>query len=51
MSGRVLHRPLGGWSAKIWRRQVLGWLQAALGVLAIYGFCKSIEGLLAFTFG
>jgi hypothetical protein len=33
MTGRVIRRPVGGWGARTWRRDVWAWL--ALAVLCV----------------
>lgn len=47
MKPRVLRRPIGGWGARQWRRDVWNWLLSAFVVLASWGFCNTIEGLIA----
>ena len=42
MSGRCLKRPLGGWSARQWRREVAGWLLLAL----LYVFASGASAFL-----
>lgn len=37
MSGRVLRRPLGGWHARLWRREVARWLALASFVVGSWG--------------
>lgn len=44
-----LRRPIGGWNARQWRRDVLAWLQAAILVLASWGFCRALEGVIGFV--
>ena len=39
MSGpyRTLRRPIGGWGAKLWRRQVFDWFAASCVVTGSWG--------------
>ena len=49
MTGRVLYRPIGGWNARRWRRDVLACLLAAVlyvtagsTLVGLYGFLNLI---------
>lgn len=49
MSGRVLKRPLGGWGARQWRREVTGWLWLAFLVLAAGATCATVYRIMDFA--
>jgi len=49
MSGRVIRRPLGGWRARQWRREVAAWLWLALIYLACSATCGVILELIDFV--
>lgn len=42
MSARVLRRPIGGWGARQWRREVFQALSVAVFVLASWWFCQCV---------
>ena len=46
---RVLRRPLGGWGARQWRREVTGWLWLAFLFLAAGAACATVYRLLEFV--
>lgn len=47
MKPRVLRRPVGGWHARVWRREVRGWLWLALIFLLCWGSGNVILALIA----
>lgn len=48
MRGRVLRRPLGGWRAREWRREVGYWLWAAFLMICAGIFDVTVYKLLEF---
>jgi len=47
--GRCLKRPMGGWRAREWRREVLSWLWAAYLFLCAGFTCTMIFKFLDFV--
>jgi hypothetical protein len=48
---RVLRRPLGGWSARIWRREVMGWLWLAFLVVGSWAALNMLGATIAVLAG
>lgn len=46
---RVLRRPLGGWGARQWRREVTGWLWLAIIFLAAGATCATVYRIMDFA--
>ena len=47
MTGRVLYRPIGGWNARRWRRDVLAWLAFAMLYVTAGSTLVGLYGLLS----
>ena len=45
MSGRVIRRPIGGWGARVWRRQVIDSLALASLVVASWFSLNCLVGV------
>ena len=44
MSARVIRRPIGGWGARTWRREVCEWLALAALVVASWACLNLLVG-------
>lgn len=49
MRGRVLRRPVGGWGARAWRREVVSWLWLAYLFLAAGATCATVYRIMDFA--
>jgi len=47
MSARVIRRPLLGWGFRSWLRGAFAGLEASIWVLASWGFCQAVYGLIS----
>ena len=48
---RVIRRPLGGWNARPWRREVRGWLWLAAIVVGSWSALNMLGATLAVLMG